>query len=230
MNLYFLVEGKRTERRVYPKWLSYLLPRFTQVDKFDEVIDKNYFLISGEGYPALLDRHLPNAVRDFNRVPKYSHLVVCLDAEEMTPADCVAQIEKRMMDNSLAHGELQIVVQNRSIETWFLGNRRMLTRGPQSATLAEYIQFFDVSSADPEQMGIFPEFSTHAQFHGAYLRAMFREKQISYTKQRPGHVADESYLRQLLNRISGEPHHLKTFQSFISFCEYVATVTGHTDA
>ncbi len=81
MNLYFLVEGKRTERKVYPKWLSYLLPQFTQVDTFDDVVDKNYFLISGEGYPALLDRHLPNAVRDFNRVPSYSHLVVCLDAE-----------------------------------------------------------------------------------------------------------------------------------------------------
>lgn len=72
MNLYFLVEGKRTERKVYLKWLSYLLPRFSQVDKFDEVVDRNYFLVSGEGYPALLEQHLPNAVHDFNRVPSYS--------------------------------------------------------------------------------------------------------------------------------------------------------------
>lgn len=26
MNIYFLVEGKRTEMKVYPKWLSILIP------------------------------------------------------------------------------------------------------------------------------------------------------------------------------------------------------------
>ena len=228
MNLYFLVEGKRTERKVYPKWLSYLLPQFSQVDRFDAVVDKNFFLVSGEGYPALLDRHLPNAVQDFNRIASYSHLVVCLDAEEMTPSECIAEVERRIADNALAHGELRIVVQNRSIETWFLGNRRMLTRGPQSSNLAQYIQFFDVSTDDPEQMGSFPGFSTHAQFHGAYLREMFREKRVSYTKQRPGHVTDESYLAQLLSRVADEPQHLQTLQSFVSFCKYINAITGHS--
>ena len=39
MNLYFLVEGRRTERWVYPAWLGYLLPHFTRVDRFDAVRD-----------------------------------------------------------------------------------------------------------------------------------------------------------------------------------------------
>ena len=228
MNLYFLVEGKRTERKVYPKWLSYLLPRFSQVDKFDEAVDKNYFLISGEGYPGLLDRHLPNAVQDFNRTASYSHLVVCLDADESTVAERIAEVDQRISENPLARGELKVVVQNRSIETWFLGNRRIYTRGPQSSKLAKYVQFYDVSTEDPECMGIFGEFSTHAQFHTAYLRELFREKRISYTKHRPGHVADKPHLDQLLNRISDEPQHLQTFRTFIAFCERIAEITGRS--
>lgn len=148
----------------------------------------------------------------------------------MNPAECAEQVGQRMVANPLSHGEMWVVVQNRSIETWFLGNRRILARGPQSSKLAQYIQFYDVSVDDPEQMGTFKGFSTHAQFHSAYLREVFREKRISYTKQRPGHVADESYLQQLLKRVSDEPQHLQSFQSFISFCDYITAVTGHTNS
>jgi hypothetical protein len=31
MNIFFLVEGEQTETKVYPKWLTYLLPMFTRV-------------------------------------------------------------------------------------------------------------------------------------------------------------------------------------------------------
>jgi len=227
MNLYFLVEGKRTERKVYPRWLSHLLPRFSQVDKFDEVVDKNYFLISGEGYPGILDRHLPNAVRDFNRVASYSYLIVCLDAEESTAVERAAEVQQRIAETPLAVGELRVVVQNRSIETWFLGNRKIVTRAPQSTELLDYIKFYDVSAEDPEQMGKLPGFSTHAQFHGAYLREAFRDKRICYNKHNPGHVTDRPYLDQLLTRVSDEPSHLQTFQSFIGFCKYIAAITGH---
>lgn len=228
MNLYFLVEGRRTERKVYPKWLSYLLPDFTQVERFDDVSDKNYFLLSGEGYPAILSTHLLNAVRDFNKVDAYSHLVVCLDADEQSVEDCVAEVETRLQETNcaLAHGQLKVVVQNRTFETWFLGNKRMLTRQPQSSRLREYIEFYDVSIDDPEKMGVHQDFSNHAQFHAGYLRAMFREKGIPYTKRNPGHVMDQPYLDQLISRISDEPDHLHSFQSFIEFCEHIARISG----
>lgn len=228
MNLYFLVEGRRTEAKVYPKWLSHLLPHFSRVNRPSAVIDKNYFLISGEGNPSILDVHLPNAIGDFNDVGRYDYLVLCFDAEESTPEECVADVELRMdgADYQLARGELKIIVQNRSIETWFLGNRKVLTRSPQSRTLARFKRFYDVSVDDPEKMGRFGGHSTHAQFHAAYLREMFREKKIAYTKRHPGHVMESAYLEQLQNRVSDEPDHLKTFQSFIAFCEYIGSITG----
>lgn len=81
MNLYFLVEGKQTERKVYPKWLSILSPQLTQITFAKDVTKNNFYLISGEGYPSLL-HHLKNAVEEVNEIGNYDFLIVCLDAEE----------------------------------------------------------------------------------------------------------------------------------------------------
>lgn len=93
MNLYFLVEGRRTEMRLYPRWLSRLLPHFTRVDYPDMVTKNNYFLISGDGYPRLLDVALQNAVRDVNAAQNYDYLILCLDADEATVAERTAEVE-----------------------------------------------------------------------------------------------------------------------------------------
>jgi hypothetical protein len=52
MNLYFIVEGE-TERKVYPSWLSYLLPELQRVKNPSQAQTNNYYLISGGGYPSL---------------------------------------------------------------------------------------------------------------------------------------------------------------------------------
>ena len=54
MNLYFLVEGKRTENKVYPAWLKHLLPELQQVKNFDEVDKNNFYLFSANGYPSII--------------------------------------------------------------------------------------------------------------------------------------------------------------------------------
>jgi len=54
MNVYFLVEGRRTEKKIYPKWLSHLVPELTKVDFFEDVKEFNYKLFSGFGFPHLL--------------------------------------------------------------------------------------------------------------------------------------------------------------------------------
>jgi hypothetical protein len=42
MNLYFLVEGQSTEKKVYPAWLSHLLPELNRVNNYDEVDTNNF--------------------------------------------------------------------------------------------------------------------------------------------------------------------------------------------
>lgn len=74
MNLYFLVEGL-TEKKVYPKWLSYLLPTFTRVDIPEDASQNNYYLISGGGFPSLLDNHLRSSLDDIEYSGNYDFLI-----------------------------------------------------------------------------------------------------------------------------------------------------------
>lgn len=223
MNLYILVEGRRTEVKVYPGWLAHLLPRYTRVRSCDDARENNYFLISGEGYPSLL-QHLENAVEDVRRSGRYRYLLLCLDADELSVQERQAEIYEylRVEGISLGPVDLRIIVQNRCIETWFLGNRKALTRAPQSAALRRYIDFHDVSQVDPEQMGCYPGFRNHADYHGAYLREMLWERGVSYTKEYPRHVTDVAYLEQLLLRTRDCPDDLRSLQTFLRLCDEIS--------
>jgi hypothetical protein len=83
MNIYFLVEGK-TERRVYPKWLSHLLPDFTRIDNAYDVTKQNFYLFYGGGFPSLLHNHLKNAIEEINDINRYDYLVICLDSDDFS--------------------------------------------------------------------------------------------------------------------------------------------------
>ncbi len=223
MNLYFLVEGKSSEKKVYPAWLSHLLPQLQQVEKFDLVVRNNYYIFTCNGYPSIINTHLPNAIEDIRLISKYNYLVVCLDAEENTVAEIKQEIydfiqKKRI---NLGNTNLILIIQNRCLETWFLGNRKIYSKNPQSSPLLDYTHYYNVSENCPELMGNYPAFNTHAQFHEAYLRYLFHEKNISYSKRNPGDVLKPYYLEELLKRIQSEEQHLPSFRIFIDFCNII---------
>ncbi|MEG3878799.1 hypothetical protein QT972_15580 [Microcoleus sp. herbarium7] len=222
MNLYFLVEGTHSERKVYPAWLAHLLPELQRVDNCDDVNEKNYYLISGEGYPSLYN-FIPPAIAEINSNGKYSYFVVCLDAEENTVAELTTEIDNFLNEQKLKlnNAELILIFQNRCLESWLLGNRKIYSKNPQDKPLLDYTRYYDVSVNCPENMGRYQEFNTHAQFHGAYLRALFESKNITYSKKRPGDVLKPFYLEQLLTRIQVHPEQLTTFRQFINFCNIV---------
>ena len=222
MNLYFLVEGMQSERKVYPAWLAHLLPELQRVDNYDDVNEKNYYLISGEGYPSLYN-FIPPAIAEINSNGKYSYFVVCLDAEENTVAELTSEINNFLTEQKLKlnNAELVLIFQNRCLESWLLGNRKIYSRNPQNKPLLDYTKYYDVSVNCPENMGRYQEFNTHAQFHGAYLRALFEAKNITYSKKRPGDVLKPFYLEQLLGRSQVQPEQLTTFRQFIDFCNKI---------
>lgn len=224
MNIYFLVEGKRTERKVYPAWLAYLLPELKQVQNYDEVDKNNYYLFSGEGYPSIIYDHLPNAIGDVCSHGNYNYLVVCLDAEENTVSSVKQEIHDFLQSEKINTGNTQLVliIQNRCLETWFLGNRKIYSRQPQSNPLLEYTRYYNVCVDCPEVMGRYHN-NTHAQFHETYLKELFKAKNIHYSKRNPGDVLKPYYLEQLLERIQDKTHHLPSFQVFIDFCNMVRT-------
>ncbi len=220
MNVYFLVEGKKTEYKVYPAWLSLLVPSLIKVRLTHEVNKHNYCLFSAEGYPSIIYDHIPNAVKDVNNHGSYDYLVVCLDADEETVESRIEEVNNFLKQEKirLKNTKLVIIIQNRCIETWFLGNRRLIRNNPESLELRKYLDFYNLIDLDPELMGVYPGYSTHAHFHEAYLKEIFSERNIHYTKRNPGHVLESSYLEQLILHTQKEPRHLMTFQTFFNFC------------
>jgi len=83
------------------------------------------------------------------------------------------------------------------------------------------IGYYDVSVNCPELMGKYQDFNTHAQFHEAYLKELFRAKKINYSKKNPGDVLKKYYLEELLRRIGVQEQHLPSFQTFINFCNTI---------
>ena len=220
MNVYFLVEGK-CEFRLYPAWLSRLVPGMQRVRLSSQARADNYFIFSAQGYPSILGVHLPHAITDVNAAGVYDYLVVVIDAEERAVPDKIREVEEaaRRSPVTLKSARLAAVVQNRCLETWLLGNRKMLIRNPQSNDLRAYIKHYNVANDDPEAMPCPQEFRTHAKFHLAYLKAMFEERGLSYRKNWPRPAADASYLAELIRRVEESPGHLASFARFLALCQ-----------
>ncbi|AQQ09730.1 hypothetical protein L21SP3_01542 [Sedimentisphaera cyanobacteriorum] len=235
MNLYILVEGKCTEFKLYPAWLSVLLPKFERVYSFDEVEQNNYYIVSGYGIPSLIKNHLPNAILDVAKLKeKYDYLVVVVDAEELSVEQRkseVAEVQRRYKQQ-LGDVKVQVVVQNRCIETWLLGNREMIPPSPKREKLKRYIDYYDINFNNPENMPNYvddtdareegPHFSTTARFHTDYLQEVFKEQNMVYTKRNPRYASNEQFLKGLMRRVMYDPADLVTFQEFLSFCETVS--------
>lgn len=222
MNIYFLVEGRRTEKKVYPKWLSILIPALKEIKNPFEVDSNNYYLFNGNGFPSLLDNHLRNAFEDVNQILKFNYFVICLDSDDDSVEERKEQVIAFMANNKLTliSCEIIIIVQNKCIETWFLGNKNVYSRQPHSQKLLAFNNFYNVRINDPELMGVYGEYDTTSQFHQVYLSEMLLEKNIRYTKKNPSGVVEEYYLNELINRAMNT-NHLSSFKTFIDFCKNI---------
>lgn len=229
MNIYFLVEGRRTEIKIYPKWLSYLLPELIEIDDFYDVSENNYYIFSGGGIPNIYN-HLKNAIQDVNEVDKYDYFILILDAEEFSVQDRKDEIEQKI--NKLAFQGIYLksttfatIVQNRCIETWFLGNDTLIdndtliNNGQAKKNLInEYINYYDISTNNPEQMGKYT-FNTHAQFHKKYLREILKSKGMRYSEGNIKDVGTKKYFDCICNRNLKNNNELKSFKEFITLCK-----------
>ncbi|MCH8535119.1 MAG: hypothetical protein LAT51_08635 [Flavobacteriaceae bacterium] len=227
MNLYIIVEGRRTEKKVYPAWISHLIPSLNPISWAHEVNHNNYYVFNGNGFPALLHNHLKNSIEEVNELDKFNYLVLVLDVDESSISGRIEEVNKFIKTNQLnlnSNTELVIIPQNRCIETWFLGNRKVFKNNPQSSSLTDYIQYYNVKTNDPEAMDIHPKFNTHAQFHAEYCREFLRERNIRYSKNNPKGVVEKDYLENLVTR-NRDTKHLASFKLFTDFCETVNAKT-----
>ncbi|MBK8056052.1 MAG: hypothetical protein IPK35_22975 [Saprospiraceae bacterium] len=178
MNLYFIVEGRRTEKKVYPAWLSFLIPKFSQVQWAYQAKNENYFLFNGNGFPVLLHNHLVKSIEEINELGNFNYLVLILDTDESTINERIQEVTNFVANEAikLKNCELVVIPQNRCIETWFLGNRLVFKSNPKSSNLVEFIRFYNVKNNDPEKMGVYKNYNTHSQFHADYCTEYLRER------------------------------------------------------
>jgi len=195
--LYVIVEGERTERRLYRSWLPYLLPDHRQVERIEDAAANTFFIVAGFGYPSYKQR-IVDAIADVSaQESPFSHLVVAVDSEERARVDVEAEVQAVIND---AHCPLpsRTLVAECCIETWLLGNRKVVSRSPESAELRGLLGLYSVVSQDPERMpNLDARFTTRAQFHGHYLRHVFAERRIPFSKKGPGAACGEAYFEQL---------------------------------
>lgn len=224
MNIYFLVEGKRTEMKVYPKWLSFLIPELKRVRWHHEVIKNNYCIFTGDGFPSLLDNHLKNSIEDVNSSGNFNYLVICLDSDD----DSIETRNKQVLDfinkekiELYPNTKLVIIVQNKCFETWFLGNTRIFKKNPTNSFLVNCIKHYNVKYEDPELMEKPDDFEqTTAIFHSTYLQEVLAERKIQYSKKNPQEVTEKYFLDELIER-NKKTNHIMSFKHFIDFCHKI---------
>ncbi|MDM8546887.1 hypothetical protein [Candidatus Venteria ishoeyi] len=220
MNIYFLVEGK-TERKVYPKWLSHLAPTLKRVSSPSDAVNNNYYLISGGGFPSILDNHLVDSVSDIQESGKYNYFVIIIDTDDHHAEKKIEEVNQFVENNNLTFKDCKFIVipQVVCMETWFLGNRRIYTRNPESSENARiFTKYYNISQSDPEKMSKPSEYNgSIADYHYQYLKTMLAEKNIRYSKSNPKEVTEIYYLNELKSRVLSEKNSLKSMGEFLSF-------------
>lgn len=223
MNLYILVEGRQTERKVYPQWLKHLIPALEQKKLVEDVVHNHYYLFSSEGFPCILD-DIAICIEEINETSKFDYFVVVVDADEDCVDDRCKEIQE-CIDNQIItltdDTQSIIIIQNRTFETWFLGNEKIFKSNPQDTRLVTYQKHYNVSINDPEAMPVLPhDKRTHAQFHSDYCKLFLKERNINYSKKNPHGVVEKHYLNSLIQR-NQNTGHLQSLQKFIEFCHVV---------
>ena len=217
MRLYILVEGKQTERTVYPCWLAQLAAHMQQVESPDLVLENNYFLISGEGYPRLLDVSLQNSLNDIAQNGNYDMFWIVLDSDGEDVEARANDIYERISDLNIDIKDcsVEIIMQNPCIETWGLGNRGVISLNQLHDEFNECFHFYDVASNDPELMTKPDNFiGTIANYHEYYIKNMYKQVRMTYSKNRPIALTSSNTLEQIIKRTNDTPDHLPSFKKF----------------
>ena len=211
MRLCFLLEGRRTEPKLYRRWLSFAFPDLSEVIDPVKLQGDGYWLVTGGGQPGIFDR-IPEVTADLDDWnAEITGFFLCLDSEDEPFVD----VQKRAVELLQLHARPGFhpiaVVQHCCIETWLLADRELYRQAARDPELAAFRSFYDASRQDPEEMPCASGFETRAQFHTRYLKAAARDINKSYSKTKPGKFfSEESHFRRLIER-RFESGHIPSF-------------------
>ncbi|MFM6181760.1 MAG: hypothetical protein ACKPA8_09690, partial [Dolichospermum sp.] len=220
VNLLFLVEGGKTEPKVYKAWLQHLFPSLTFVVRPEDMTINTCRIIAGNGYPSMVDRQKKNpevsrleaCLIDIVKFGNVNHFFICIDSEENSYTDRFHEVKSKLDD--LKSGcnidssktEIHIIIQHCCFETWALGNAEIPNEYSSivsSTVLSDFQAYYDILVNDPEEMSSCPPgyiFRTKAKFHERYLKEYLQQFGLSYSKKDPKVVEGKKYLDALKKR------------------------------
>ena len=215
MNIYVVAEGI-CEKIIYRSWIPAVNSQLSVVDSISDVDNRKVYIFEAGGYPQLLDA-IDNAIKDVRKYPQFNRLVISVDSDELSRAEKFKEIsyyvryKKRKLD-------IRIVVQHFCIETWALGNRRVVRPKSTNSKLRDYRRLFDVRAEDPELLpALAEEELTRSQFAKKYLRLIFNDlgAGLTYSAARPFLVCPATYFGEVKARYE-DTGHIDSFSEFLS--------------
>jgi hypothetical protein len=216
MNVYVVVEGRVVEKAVYTVWIPQVNPALVPVRAITDVVNNNFLIISGNGYPQYFDI-IRNAFADVTSNSVFDRLVISIDSEDMTIEDKRQEIETFIASLDYVNVDWRLVIQHFCFETWALGNRVVASRNPKDGRLRKYKDVYNVTTQDPEGLpALVEERLNRSQFAEKYLRLMLndRNKNISYSKGNPKFVAHPKYFGHVYRRTT-DTGHIQSFRAFV---------------
>jgi uncharacterized protein YaiI (UPF0178 family) len=221
MNILFVVEGKRTEKKLYKKWIKYVHSSLEFVPTTIDLTGNNFTIISGHGFPGYYEV-IKNSILDINKLKNIDYLFICIDSEELSYSEKFNELEKFIKKECPpVNSGLVLIVQNHCIETWLIGNKKINLSSAQNQELRKYRDFYNVNTLDPENL-IAIDNRTIAQFTFDYLVLMLREKGLSYSKSNVSEVNNKSYFNQLVKRFE-QHNHIKSFGYLLQELKKIST-------
>jgi hypothetical protein len=215
MNIHVVVEGE-CERQIYADWIPLVNPKLMHVDNIWSHAGNTFSIVMGGGYPFYY-HVIENAIEDVNHYTNVDRLVIAIDSEEMTCREKYEEVANYLQDRH-CRAEVRIVVQHFCIETWALGNRKVIRRNSPDSILRNYLHLFNVTTEDPELLPGYPrEELNRAQFAEKYLRRAINDRfnRLTYNKNRPQVIQHATYHQEVRNRLH-DTGHIQSFDSFLN--------------
>jgi uncharacterized protein YutD len=219
MNVYVVVEGDIGERYLYESWVPLVNPNLTYVSDISKIDENNFSILRGGGYPNYFDV-IKSAVEDVNCYGKVDRLAVSVDSEELSYSEKSKEMVG-FISQFKCRAEIKIVIQHFCLETWALGNQRVIRPSPQSQKLIQYKKLYDVRSSDLELLPAneYEEWN-RAQFADRYLRCALNDKfrNLTYSKRNPEVLRHHKFFENVKKRCE-ETNHIASFYDFLkAFC------------
>lgn len=227
MSIYFVLEGRRTEKKVYNAWMQLFSPHFKRVSKPESATKNDYYLLSAEGYPEIKDEIAP-AIKNIKENSNFKYFVIVVDSETASLEERRKEFEGIVKKEQLPEGvSLKIIVQHPCIETWFLGNNVAIPTNPTLPEACECKAFYDVRRNDPELLKKPEKFSgSVAAYHHHFLNYSLKDRSngVGYSKSHPGQTITRRYWNRLVLRVNNTPH----IQSFLQIVDFFDTISQQT--